>query len=136
MSRETELVEAFVHADLLCRVLWTHDMHYCGYVGIPASHPWHGKDYNVLEPSPDVHGGLTYSNEAVGPDFEETQPLGLWWIGFDCAHLGDYTVDRTSVYESVFGEQRHGWTSALVKGEVGRLAQIVAAAGKIPTDVV
>jgi hypothetical protein len=84
----------------------------CGYVGITAHNPYFGKSYSddytydedeltVLE-SPkvydlDVHGGITY-NEA-GRDLQD-QPHSLaqydkdgnvlWWLGFDCAHSGDY----------------------------------------------
>ena len=31
----------------------------CGYVGVPAGHPAHGKDYDDVDVS--VHGGLTFS---------------------------------------------------------------------------
>lgn len=79
---------------------------WCGYVGVPQSHPAHGIDYYVSEydreaPLPDtqksvnaieVHGGLTYAEECHGPichvpngGEDET----LWWFGFDCAHSGD-----------------------------------------------
>lgn len=33
----------------------------CGYVRIPAGHPWHGLDYDDVEPCPVVHGGLTFA---------------------------------------------------------------------------
>lgn len=32
----------------------------CGYVGVPAAHPYHGKDYNDV--AVDVHGGLTFAD--------------------------------------------------------------------------
>jgi hypothetical protein len=49
----------------------------CGYVKIPEGHPWYKKDCD--EVNANVHGGLTYgADEGDG-----------WWIGFDCAHLGD-----------------------------------------------
>lgn len=59
-------------------------IHRCGYVRIPEDHPWYGVHYNNLEPCPDVHGGITFSEEI---SFAEGPPA--WWIGFDCAHLGD-----------------------------------------------
>jgi hypothetical protein len=52
--------------------------HLCGYVQIPAGHPWHGKDYDEIEA--DCHGGLTYSGE---------KKEGLFFVGFDCAHSRD-----------------------------------------------
>jgi hypothetical protein len=70
----------------------------CGYVGVPAGHPAHGKGYDDLLDI-EVHGGLTFAaecsqaNEATSvchvPDPGE--PDDVWWLGFDCAHLGDQT---------------------------------------------
>jgi hypothetical protein len=63
----------------------------CGYVRIPAGHPWHGKDYDDVRTSdgdwPDVHGGLTFAE----PDTDCGKGGGddAWWLGFDCAHAGD-----------------------------------------------
>ena len=59
----------------------------CGYVRVPPGHPWHGKDYDSVEPYPDVHGGLTFAeaDEHCGKGGEDD----AWWLGFDCAHLGD-----------------------------------------------
>ena len=70
---------------------------WCGYVGVPPSHPWHGKDYNDLE-DVIVHGGVTFTGDCgEGPPAqtichvpEEGTPEDLWWIGFDCAHLFDF----------------------------------------------
>lgn len=57
----------------------------CGYVRVPAGHPWHGQDYSDVPA--DAHGGLTFAQadvpcDAPGPD-------DAWWLGFDCAHAGD-----------------------------------------------
>lgn len=57
----------------------------CGYMRIPAGHPWHGKGYDDL--NVEVHGGLTFAEpdvpcDAPGPDTD-------WWLGFDCAHAFD-----------------------------------------------
>ncbi|MDR1937840.1 MAG: hypothetical protein LBQ73_05000 [Tannerellaceae bacterium] len=56
-------------------------VHLCGYIGIPKGHKYYGKDYNYIDANVDVHGGLTYAQE----------DNGIWVIGFDCAHYGDYT---------------------------------------------
>lgn len=107
----------------------------CGYVGIPAEHPWHGMAYNdctLPEPCEDawcehsleveVHGGLTYSgmNQPVdenhmGVGIPETK--GFWWFGFDCSHACDVTpllegVNPRAAYRNV----------AYVKAEVRHLA--------------
>lgn len=66
---------------------------WCGYIGVPPGHPWHGKEYSTLE-HVDVHGGLTYA-ERCNPEAgvchvpRRGEPADFWWIGFDCAHAFD-----------------------------------------------
>lgn len=57
----------------------------CGYVRIPAGHPWHGRDYDDVDAS--VHGGLTYAEHDA--DCGKGGDDADWWLGFDCAHAGD-----------------------------------------------
>lgn len=69
--------------------------HLCGYVGVPAGHPAHGKDYDHLDV--EVHGGLTFASacshgaedRAICHKVEPGEPDDVWWLGFDCAHIGD-----------------------------------------------
>ena len=64
--------------------------HWCGYVGVDKSHPFHGIHYNDMHF--DCHGGLTYTEECQGPVChvaKEGESDDVWWIGFDCAHAGD-----------------------------------------------
>jgi hypothetical protein len=71
--------------------------HWCGYVGLPPGHRWHGAQYEDV-PVYVVHGGLTFSDACEPGDDESTgichtpapgEPDDVWWLGFDCAHLGD-----------------------------------------------
>lgn len=57
----------------------------CGYIRVPAGHPWHGKDYDSVEAY--AHGGLTFSQ----PDYHcgKGGADNGWWFGFDCAHYMD-----------------------------------------------
>jgi hypothetical protein len=57
----------------------------CGYVRIPAGHPWHGKGYDDVPA--DVHGGLTFAE--ADTDCGKGGEDNAWWLGFDCAHAGD-----------------------------------------------
>ena len=59
----------------------------CGYVRVPPDHPWHGKDYDSVEPYPEVHGGLTFASRDT--DCGKGGADNAWWLGFDCAHAGD-----------------------------------------------
>lgn len=57
----------------------------CGYVRVPAGHPWHGKSDEEIDC--DAHGGLTFS--APDTPCDKGGADDGWWIGFDCAHYGD-----------------------------------------------
>lgn len=69
---------------------------WCGYVGVPSSHPLYGIDFmsgedfkNPLQDL-DAHGGVTYSRHCGGIICHLTEEKDdLFWIGFDCAHAGD-----------------------------------------------
>ncbi len=131
---------------------------WCGYVGVPPGHPWHGKSYDDVEAS--VHGGLTYANECAGhichvPEPEEKcfqiKVFGmilfrvvyytkgeehLYWLGFDCSHAGDLTPGLVDV-ENRLGLKLPGFKSlqgekyrnlAYVKAETKQLAKQAAEA--------
>jgi hypothetical protein len=68
--------------------------HWCGYLGVPKGHPWWGVRYDELDPHPEVHGGITYSEDHK----PRQEPDGLWWLGFDCGHLNDYQPLAAEVY--------------------------------------
>ena len=87
--------------------------HLCGYLGIPPAHPWYGRDYNSIDA--DIHGGLTYSSYR----FHEFSELDIWWVGFDCAHAGDWTNFYATYPESGL----HKWTPDEVLDELGKLAE-------------
>lgn len=66
--------------------------HWCGYVGVPEGHPAFQKEDVAVS----VHGGLTFSDfcqedheRGVCHVPEVGMPDKVWWLGFDCAHLGD-----------------------------------------------
>ena len=61
----------------------------CGYVVIPKSHLYYGKDYTELDI--DCHGGLTFSgniNENITKNY---------CIGFDCIHYMDSYDDKSNI---------------------------------------
>jgi hypothetical protein len=67
---------------------------WCGYVGVPEGHAWHGQD--MYDVDAEVHGGVTYT-DTCDDDPEQgichVPALGeadhLFWVGFDCAHAWD-----------------------------------------------
>jgi hypothetical protein len=72
----------------------------CGYVGVPPSHPLHGKHYHEVDLKEGVHGGLTFSDRCNPGEREDTgichlpepgEPDDVWWFGFDCSHGWDIT---------------------------------------------
>lgn len=76
----------------------------CGYVGVPRDHPCFGKGYDNVDVR--VHGGLTYSDfcqeseHGVCHVVEDGEDDRVWWLGFDCGHLGDFVpgMDRWSLH--------------------------------------
>jgi len=104
----------FVHDGFACLMLRNAVGAWCGYVGVPPGHKWHGVDYEDI-PVITVHGGLTYSFECSGSIChvpEPGMPDDVWWLGFDTAHSGDRTplfsldgIYRTKEY--VENEIRH-----------------------------
>ena len=72
--------------------------HLCGYVAIDDKHPLHLKDYPALIPNVKLyaHGGITYSYASQGV-VSINENDNLWWLGFDCAHFGDYLPYNSSL---------------------------------------
>ena len=71
----------------------------CGYVGVTSDHPAFEQHYDsqVLR-GVEAHGGLTFSNFCQREETPaygichipgKNEPHKIWWLGFDCAHLGD-----------------------------------------------
>ena len=76
----------------------------CGYVAVTKDHPAFRKNYDDVDVS--VHGGLTYANACNGAIChvpEPGEPDDVWWLGFDCCHLGDMHPAETKF------EKLPGW---------------------------
>lgn len=61
-----------------------------GYIAVPPSHPWHGKDYDSIDCQ--VHGGLTFGSiKASIKNWAEAKeiPEDYYVFGFDTAHYED-----------------------------------------------
>lgn len=65
----------------------------CGYVGIPAKHPYFGRDYDDVDVR--VHGNMTCAHGNMADS-------GIWWIGFDCAHCDDYIPSSLRKWEGTY----------------------------------
>lgn len=70
---------------------------WCGYVGLPPGHVWHGVDYDRIGAY--AHNGISYSDRCRPEDLEGRgichvaapgRPDDLWWIGFHCSGIDDY----------------------------------------------
>jgi hypothetical protein len=90
---------------------------FCGYVGVPNSHPFYGRHvtYNLSDPlmNCDVHGGITFNGPMKCKEMED-----LWVFGFDCNHTGDSAPKDTYA----FGTYRD---IEYVKSEVQGLARFL-----------
>lgn len=57
----------------------------CGYVGVPRSHPLHGREEGGQGLTESINWGLPSGG---GPLFVPTgTSAGCWWLGFDCGHM-------------------------------------------------
>lgn len=79
---------------ILCRMIrpQSHGA-WCGYVGVPPGHPWHGGHEDALPESVHdaSHRGLTFASPVVATSVASAHRCAyLWWFGFDCAHSGDF----------------------------------------------
>ena len=128
---------------------------WCGYVGLPPGHRFHGTGYDYVEPYPEVHGGLTFADacmedlpegEGVCHMPEPGRPADVWWLGFDCGHFMDVSPglearmrqlradhpdlqrEHERLREMVDGPVWHDVYRDLgyVRGEVARLAEQLA----------
>lgn len=112
---------------LVCLMVRNQMGAWCGYVGLPAEHPFHGDKYDDHYDL-NVHGGPTYSAACAGHIChvpEPGEPDNVWWIGFDCGHW----MDRIPSLESRLGRQTPSGTYrdvAYVKAEVESLARQLA----------
>jgi len=88
--------KVWTHRDLTCIISRYRPLgHLCGYVGVDKNSVFYKQDcfrnYDLFR-NIEVHGGLTFS-DFFEPDNEfcAIVPPDLWFIGFDCAHYGDYS---------------------------------------------
>ncbi len=81
----------------------------CGYVGVSKGHPYYGKHWDEVNPK--VHGGITFTNKCQEDEHgichkvESGEDDDVWWLGFDCAHAGDF-VPRHSRLMNEFEKYR------------------------------
>jgi hypothetical protein len=106
---------------------------WCGYVGVPPGHRWHGAGYWDLDVR--VHGELTFASSCDESAAEghgvchvpfPGRPADVWWLGFDCGHAGDRIP--TMPDHSVLGWPDVYRDLGYVRGECADLARQVAAA--------
>ena len=152
-------VESYGVSSGLSWVCVASDMgHRCGYVAIPPGHALYRKDYSdecpgvswddlaeveigkrgvmslicvdtgkppLVEHVFDVHGSLTFSGEN----------FGRWWLGFDCAHVGD--APDPSICSPLYARNMHPGdivrSREYVEVECARLADQIAV--RFPKEV-
>ena len=127
---------------LPCLIVRNHAGALCGYVGVPEGHPAYRKhyDHDTLH-NINVHGGLTFADHCTKGGSEDRhichvpapgEPDNVWWLGFDCAHLGDICPamdarSRQLGFRSLRVELGHGHkdryrTVNYVKRQIAKLA--------------
>lgn len=110
--------------DLPCLAVRSRSASWCGYVGVTEGHPLYLKHYRSVDV--DVHGGLTFSGH--GQAFLD-HPENVWWLGFDCAHFGDYRPPTTQAiydFELTLEEDNQYRNLAYVQWQCAELARQLA----------
>jgi hypothetical protein len=85
----------------------------CGYVAVPKGHPAYRADMSderLYDLS--VHGGVTYASACKGSIChvpEPGEPDDVWWIGFDCAHSGDWRPSAAAPYLGDLASMPSAW---------------------------
>jgi hypothetical protein len=75
---------------------------WCGYVGVPPGHPWHGQGYDAVDA--EAHGGLTYAAACARHVCHVPapgEPADVWWVGFDCGHAEDRIPGMEAAYAAM-----------------------------------
>lgn len=118
--------------------IWKHDVmgHLCGYLGVPLAHPWAKYQTNDWDIPANVHGGITFSAVSTkdkphldydGQPYPSDIPMDIFWVGFDCAHWGDWT-------KYSFDSKDHKWTRDEVFSELTQLAEQAYTAMEVTTN--
>ena len=103
--------------------------HFCGYVGVPPGHRFHGADADAVE-GIGAYYGLTFSGPCHDGDDKSRgvchvpdpgEPDEVWWLGFDCAHLDDLSPAHTDSVSARYGATYK--TAEFVQAEVASLAK-------------
>jgi len=95
-QQEPDRIE-WVFLGFPCLITRQNESWLCGYVGIPPSHPYYGKDREDKELKEiSIHKSITFSeasHQSDDPRAVNHQLLptdkNYWWIGFDCCHSKD-----------------------------------------------
>jgi hypothetical protein len=59
---------------------------WCGYVWLPASHPWTSEGVEAHDLSINLEDVYDAGLPAGGATYIEQQKDGSWWVGFDTCH--------------------------------------------------
>jgi len=73
----------------------------CGYVAVPADHPAHGKHWASVPAT--AHRGLNYSRPCQTVICHAGADENVWWLGFDCIHIGFDEQADLAPGEFIFG---------------------------------
>jgi hypothetical protein len=95
IHRPNDVLATGEHLGFEWHVLRNHRGYRCGYVRVPAGHPWHGRYHNefnqedvdeVLE-AVKLHNELSFSEPDMACDKEGED--NAWWLGFAYSYTED-----------------------------------------------
>jgi len=98
----------FRHMGLPCIVCRGAMGGWCGYLGVPPGHVWHGKHQEEIDRSAaaEFPYELSYASPCsllICHTPAPGEPEDVWWMGFDLQRAGDYTPDVAMMMQRVPG---------------------------------
>ncbi|MFM5887943.1 MAG: hypothetical protein ACKOQS_06580 [Dolichospermum sp.] len=95
-QQETDRIE-WVYLGFPCLIVRQDGGWLCGYVGIPPTHPYYGKDMEDKELK-EIYTDKKINFSEVSQQIDDPRAVNhqllptdknYWWIGFDCCHYDD-----------------------------------------------
>lgn len=108
----------------------------CGYVAVPAGHPWHDLEPEAVPVR--VHGGLEWKMEG-NDEWRRASSPDVTWFAFSCSHMGDYfptdgmirrLADVDLLTEDLFRPEKNYKTIDYVRADITKIVEAAAAAAR------
>lgn len=103
-----------------------------GFVGLPATHPCHGKSVDDILKAPtmldaflSLHGGIAFANHL--PAKYESDAKKYWWVGIETSHGGDlYPLLKTTPDMDILLSRQTYKDLSFIRRETNKLSKYLS----------